>query len=309
MAKQPRILAGQTAAITGAARGIGKATARALLRQGMKVAIGDVDLAAAQQTASELGASTVALPLDVTDRASFSAFLDRAEEQLGPVDVLVNNAGIMQIGRFVDEDDLTARRMIDINLHGVILGTKLALERMVPRDRGHIVNISSQAGKYGSPGGATYSATKHAVVGLTEAVRGELHLMKAQIDVSYVMPFVVNTELGSGLGEARGLKNLQPSDVAEAIVEALQTGRVEVWVPKSAKRTNMLGVLLPRRLSEGLARALKADRVLAGADASARRGYDLRAARSEPGLEAAPETPHLTDGGNGAEKPQLTGGG
>lgn len=296
MAKQPRILAGQTAAITGAARGIGKATAQALLRQGMKVAIGDLDLAAAQQTAAELGASAVALPLDVTERASFSAFLDRAEEQLGPIDVLVNNAGIMQIGRFIDEDDLTARRMIDINLHGVILGTKLALERMVPRDRGHIVNISSQAGKFGAPGGATYSATKHAVVGLTEAVRGELNLMKANIDVSYVMPFVVNTELGSGLGEARGLKSLQPTDVADAIVDALQHGIVDVWVPKSAKRTNTLGTLLPRRLSEGMARAMKADQVLAGADASIRRGYELRASHSEPGLEAAPQTPQLTDG-------------
>jgi short-subunit dehydrogenase len=296
MAKQPRILAGQTAAITGAARGIGKATAQALLRQGMKVAIGDVDLAAARQTASELGASTVALPLDVTDRASFTAFLDRAEEQLGPVDVLVNNAGIMQIGRFVDEDDLTARRMVDINIHGVIHGTKLALERMVPRDRGHIVNISSQAGKFGAPGGATYSATKHAVVGLTEAVRGELRLMNAHIDVSYVMPFVVNTELGSGLGEARGLKSLQPADVADAIVDALQHGTVDVWVPKSSKRTNTLGTLLPRTLSEGMARAMKADRVLAGADANVRRNYELRASHSEPGLEAAPETPRLTDG-------------
>ena len=129
----------------------------------------------------------------------------RCRGALGPLDVLVNNAGIMQVGRFIDEDDLTARRMVDINLHGVILGMKLALERMIPRDRGHIVNISSQAGKFGAPGGATYSATKHAVVGLTEAVRGELRLMGAHIDVSYVMPFVVNTELGSGLGEARGM--------------------------------------------------------------------------------------------------------
>jgi len=296
MAKQSRILAGQTAAITGAARGIGRATAQALLRQGMRVAIGDVDLAAAERTAAELGPSAIAAPLDVTDRASFSAFLDRAEEQLGPIDVLVNNAGIMQIGRFVDEDDLTARRMVDINLHGVITGMKLALERMVPRDRGHIVNISSQAGKYGSPGGATYSATKHAVVGLTEAVRGELRLMGVHIDLSYVMPFVVNTELGSGLGEARGLKSLQPSDVADSIVEALQTGRVEVWVPKSSKRTQALGVLLPRSLSEGLARAMKADRVLADADASVRRGYELRASRSEPGLEPASEPARLTDG-------------
>jgi NADP-dependent 3-hydroxy acid dehydrogenase YdfG len=289
MAKQPRILAGKTAAVTGAARGIGRATAQALLSQGMKVAIGDVDEQAARRTAEELGASAVALPLDVTDRSSFGAFLDAAEERNGPLDVLVNNAGIMQIGRFIDEDDLTARRMIDINLHGVILGCKLALERMIPRDRGHIVNISSQAGKFGAPGGATYSATKHAVVGLTEAIRGELRLMGAHIDVSYVMPFVVNTELGSGLGQARGMSNLEPSDVAESIVEALQTGLVDVWVPKSAKRTNVLGAVLPRALSEGMARAMRADRVLAGADLGRRRDYELRASRSEPGLEPAPE--------------------
>src|ERR1700736_244057 len=204
MAKQPRILAGETAAITGAARGIGRATAAAFLAKGMRVAIGDVDYDAAVKTASELGPSAVALPLDVTERASFTAFLDGAEEQLGPIDVLVNNAGIMQVGSFLEEDDLTAHRMVDINIHGVILGTKLALARMIPRDRGHIVNISSQAGKFGSPGGATYSATKHAVVGLSEAVRGELRLMGAHVDASYVMPFVVNTELRSGLGQARG---------------------------------------------------------------------------------------------------------
>ena len=294
MAREPRILAGETAAITGGARGIGRATAEAFLRKGMKVAIGDVDFDAAQRTASELGPSTVALPLDVTDRASFAAFLDGAEEQLGPVDVLVNNAGIMQVGRFIDEDDLTARRMVDINIHGVILGMKLALERMIPRDRGHIVNISSQAGKFGTPGGATYSATKHAVVGLTEAVRGELRLMDAHIDLSYVMPFVVNTELGSGLGEARGLSNLEPAEVADAIIEALQYAIVDVWVPKSAKRSNILGVLLPRPLSEGMARALKADRVLAGADVDSRREYELRASRSEPGLEGADEQPQIT---------------
>ncbi len=294
MAKQPRILAGEVAAITGGARGIGRATAQALLRQGMRVAIGDVDVEAARQTATELGPSAVALTLDVTDRESFSAFLDGAEEQLGPVDVLVNNAGIMQLGRFIDEDDLTARRMVDINVHGVILGTKLALARMIPRDRGHIVNISSQAGKFGAPGGATYSATKHAVVGLTEAVRGELRLMGAHIDLSYVMPFVVNTELGSGLGEARGLSNLEPGDVADAIVEALQQGTVEVWVPKSAKRTNVLGAVLPRRLAEGMARAMKADRVLVDTNASTRRAYELRASRSEPALEASPEQPQIT---------------
>jgi NAD(P)-dependent dehydrogenase (short-subunit alcohol dehydrogenase family) len=293
VAKQPRILAGQSAAITGGARGIGRATAQAFLAQGMKVAIGDVDLAAAQQTAAELGPRTVALPLDVTERDSFTRFLDAAEEQLGLLDVLVNNAGIMPLGRFVDEDDLVTRRMIDINLHGVILGMKLALARMTPRDRGHIVNIASQAGKFGTPGGATYSATKHAVVGLTEAVRGELRMMGAHIDLSYVMPYAVNTELGAGLGQARGFHNLEPHEVADAIVEALQHGIVEVWVPKSTKRTYQLGTLLPRSLAEGVGRMTKADRVLADADVEARRGYDLRAARSEPALAPAPEQPQL----------------
>jgi short-subunit dehydrogenase len=294
MAKQPRILAGETVAITGAARGIGRATAEALVRQGMRVAIGDVDLDTAQRTAAELGPSAVALPLDVTDRASFSSFLDEAERQLAPIDVLVNNAGIMQIGRFIDEDDLTARRMIDINLHGVIFGTKLALERMLPRGRGHIVNVASQAGKFGTPGGATYSATKHAVVGLTEAVRGEVRLMGADVQLSYVMPYVVKTELGSGLGQARGLSELEPSEVADAIVEALRYGTVEVWVPKRSRRTNQLVTVLPRRLSEAMGRALKADRVLTEADAGLRRGYELRAARSEPGLKPGEEQARLT---------------
>ena len=297
MAKQPRILAGDIAAITGGARGIGRATAEAFLRQGMRVAIGDVDIETARSTAAELGPSALALALDVTDRASFSAFLDEAERQLGPLDVLVNNAGIMQIGRFMDEDDLTARRMIDINLHGVILGTKLALERMVRRNSGHIVNIASQAGKFGAPGGATYSATKHAVVGLTEAVRGEVRLMGANVALSYVMPYIVKTELGSGLGQARGLADLEPRDVADAIVDALRYGTVEVWVPKRSRRTNQIVTLLPRRLSEAMGRAMKADRVLVDIDSSTRSGYELRASQSQPGLEPGDEQAQLTRAG------------
>ncbi len=295
MARQPRLLAGQSAAITGAARGIGRATASAFLEAGMRVAIGDVDLPAAEQTATELGPRTVALPLDVTNRDSFTRFLDAAEEQVGPLDVLVNNAGIMPVGRFIDEDDLTARRTTDINLHGVILGMKLALARMIPRDRGHIVNIASQAGKFGTAGIATYSATKHAVVGLSEAVRGELRLMGAHIDLSYVMPYIVNTELGSGLGKARGFTNVEPSEVADAVVEALQYGTVEVWMPKSTKRTYQLGTLLPRSVAEGIGRVTKVDRVVANADMGARQDYELRAARSEPALAPAPEHPQITE--------------
>ena len=202
--------------------------------------------------------------------------------------MLVNNAGIMQVGRFIDEDDLTARRMVDINIHGVILGIKLALERMVPRDRGHIVNIASAAGKFGAPGGATYSATKHAVVGLTEAVRGELRLMRRPHRPQLRDAGRRQDRARLRAGRRPRHADLEPREVADAIVEALKDGIVDVWVPKSTKRTTMLATLLPRPLAEGVSRAIKADRVLAGADASTRRAYELRAARSEPGLEPAP---------------------
>ncbi len=281
--KPLRPLTGQVAAVTGAARGIGKATAEAFLRQGMRVAIGDLDADQAERTAAALGPDAVGLPLDVTRRDSIEAFLDATEARLGGLDVMVNNAGIMQVGRFWEEDDATAIRQVDINLHGVILGTKIALERFMPRNAGAIVNIASQAGKYGAPGGATYSATKHGVVGLTEAVRGELRLAGFDgIQLSYVMPIVVRTELAGGTVDSRGVKPLQPEDVAAAIVEALQEGTVDVWVPKSVKPLSRVMTLLPRPAAEGFGRLLKADRVLFDADTAAREGYELRAARSEP---------------------------
>jgi NADP-dependent 3-hydroxy acid dehydrogenase YdfG len=294
MAKKPRILVGQVAAITGAARGIGKATALAFVREGMKVAIGDLDVTLAEQAAAEIGPDAAGFALDVTRRDSFEAFVDAAEERFGPLDVLVNNAGIMPLGRFIDETDDTAARMVDINLHGVIAGMKIVLPRMISRDRGHVVNISSQAGKYGAPGGATYSATKHAVIGLTEAVRGELRLEGSAVDLSYVMPFLTNTELGAGTGQARGLKHLEPGDVADAIVDALRHGVVDVWLPRSSRHIQRLNQILPRHISDRLARAMKVDRVLMGADQRTRAGYELRAAHSEPGLEPSDETPQLT---------------
>src|SRR5574338_1230257 len=151
--KQVKSVAGMVVAITGGARGIGKCTAQSLIRRGARVAIGDLHAELAEETAAELGGNCVAFELDVTDRESFSRFLDSAESELGPIDVVINNAGIMPIGPFIEETDETAKTMIDINLHGVIYGTKLALERMLPRGSGHIVNIASQAGKAGLPGG------------------------------------------------------------------------------------------------------------------------------------------------------------
>lgn len=289
MAKQRRSLGGKVVAITGGARGIGKATATALVRKGCRVAIGDLDLELAEKTAAELGGGTVALALDVTDRSSFAAFLDEAERQLGPIDAVINNAGIMPVTPFVEESEDSIDRQIDINLRGVITGTQLAIERLRPRGSGYIVNLASQAGKAGIPGIATYSATKHAVVGLSEAVRTELR--GSGIEVVCVMPTVVNTELTSGVGQ-KWVKPVEAEDVANEIVDAMEVPRFDVFVPRANGALYRVMTLLPRGAREGLGRLLKVDKLMLEVDHGARRVYEERAAASggEGGEEApAPE--------------------
>jgi short-subunit dehydrogenase len=284
MAKQRRSLNGKVVAITGGARGIGKATATALVRKGCRVAIGDLDLGLAEQTAAGLGGGTVALALDVTDRASFTAFLAETERQLGPVDVVINNAGIMPVTALVDESDDSIRRQLDINIYGVIVGTQLAIERMRPRGSGHIVNIASQAGKTAIPGIATYSGTKHAVVGICEAVKAELR--GSGVEIHCVMPTVVNTELTAGVSQ-KLIKPVEAEDVANEIVEALELGRFDVYVPRSNAVMTRFSALMPRRVSEAIGRLMKADKLMFEVDHGARRAYEERAAASEPGAEAA----------------------
>jgi NAD(P)-dependent dehydrogenase (short-subunit alcohol dehydrogenase family) len=297
MAKQRQSLSGKVVAITGGARGIGKATATALVRKGCRVAIGDLDLALAEQTATELGGGTVALALDVTNRDSFAAFLDAAERELGPLDVIINNAGIMPVTPFAEEADDSIKRQLDINVYGVIVGTQLASERLLSRNRGHIVNVASAAGKAGIPGIATYSGTKHAVIGFTEAVRGELR--DTGIELSCVMPVTVNTALTEGVSDTLGVKKVEPEDVAAEIVDALEVPRFDVFVPPYLKYTTAAGSLLPRRAREAVARLMGIDKILTGVSKDSRRAYEERAAREDiaggegeeqgPTAEASPE--------------------
>jgi NADP-dependent 3-hydroxy acid dehydrogenase YdfG len=266
--------------VTGGGRGIGAATAAALVRGGAVVVVGDLDLDVAKGVADEIGGDALALPLDVTDRRGFSAFLDEVEKQVGPIDVLINNAGIMRLGAFEDEDDRTTAQQLAVNLHAVIHGTREAVRRMRPRGTGHIVNIASAAGKAGFPGGATYCATKHGVVGLSEAVRMELR--GSGVEVSVVLPAIVRTELASGLTDARFIKSIEATDVADAIVETLRRPRFDVFVPKSLDATFRFTRMLPRGAAEWVARTLKGDQILLGASPEARREYETRAAASAP---------------------------
>jgi NAD(P)-dependent dehydrogenase (short-subunit alcohol dehydrogenase family) len=274
MAKQLRSLNDEVVAITGGGRGIGRATAAALIAQGARVAIGDIDAPLAERTAAELGAGTIGLPLDVTDRESFATFLDETERQLGPLSVLINNAGIMPVGPFENETDDCAQRLVDINLHGVIIGSKLAIQRFKPRGRGHIVQLASIAGKGGFPGGVTYCATKHAVVGLAEALRSELR--GTGIEMHQVLPIGVNTELYSGVSAARGFPTAEPEDVANTIVELLQTGKFELFVPRKAGLITRAQALMPRRVAEAIIRFTKGDQLLLAADPAARAAYEAR---------------------------------
>jgi NAD(P)-dependent dehydrogenase (short-subunit alcohol dehydrogenase family) len=280
MAMEQRSLSGKVVAITGGARGIGKATAAALVRAGARVAIGDLDAPLARQTAEELGGSVKAYELDVTSRESVASFLSSVEADVGPLDVLVNNAGIMPLGAFLEESDASAARQLDINVHGVIFGMKEALPRMIARRSGHVVNLASVAGKGGFPHAATYCATKHAVIGVSEAVRQELR--DTGVDITCILPALVNTELGSGVEAGRAVKKLEPEEVADAIVDALRSPRFEVFVPASTGTISKVMALLPRRGREAIAHWLKADQILVQRDNAQRAAYEDRAAHSEP---------------------------
>lgn len=271
-------VSGRTVAVTGGARGIGLAIATALHGLGARVALGDIDEATVQEAGRRLGL-TVCRALDVTDRQSFADFLDAVEAELGPLDVLVNNAGVIAAGSAVDEPDDVTQRVLDVNIRGVILGTKLAAERMLPRGRGHIVNIGSMASVLPCAGIATYCATKHAVLGYTDSVRMENR--GRGIHFTTIMPTLTNTEMIAGAGHARGFKNAEPQDVARAVVGVIAKPKRRVVVPRSMGILASVQRLMPQGVAEAVGRAAGTDRVFTSAlDTGKRQGYARRTGTS-----------------------------
>ncbi len=271
-------LTGVVVAITGGARGIGKATAAALIAEGAKVAIGDLDLDLARETAEELGDSCAAFKLDVTKRDVFREFLDDAQDAFGPLDILINNAGIMLVGDFMKEDDASADLMFDINVKGVLLGCKLALPGMVERNGGQIVNIASLAGKVGLPNLVSYCGTKHAVVGMSDALRAELR--GTGVMISTVMPNAVKTELAAGLGDSI-IPKATAEEVADAVVWVIKHEKAEATVPRWSKNLTQPVAGLPVDAREGLTRTLGGHKALISTDAKARESYERRARASK----------------------------
>jgi NADP-dependent 3-hydroxy acid dehydrogenase YdfG len=215
-------------------------------------------------------------PLDVTDAASFAMFLDEARaDGAGHLDVLINNAGVMPIGPFLDQSEQAIRSSIEVNFYGVLTGCRLVLPEMVARRSGHIVNVASLAGMVAVPGQVVYAGTKFAVVGLSTALADEF--APHRVEVSVVMPPFTNTELISGTGGVAANRPAEPEDIAAAIVKVLDKPKTHVSVPGGLRFilavTNMLGPRGRRWLN----RRTGTDRVFLDFDADARRSYEERA--------------------------------
>jgi meso-butanediol dehydrogenase / (S,S)-butanediol dehydrogenase / diacetyl reductase len=186
-------LAGRIALVTGGASGIGAGIARVLAAAGAQVAIGDLDEDAAAAVAGELPGSGLGVRLDVTDRDSTDQAVTRIEQAFGPVDVLVNNAGISSVAPFLDITDRDWDRLIGVNLRGVLVVTQRVLPLMLERCSGRVINISSMAGKEGLPNLAHYCAAKFGVIGLTQSLAKEV--AANHVTVNAVCPGVVRTPL------------------------------------------------------------------------------------------------------------------
>ena len=222
-------LEGRTALVTGGAGGIGAATCRRLAAEGATVAVTDLKLDGAREVAAEIGGRPY--ELDVRSTESIQAAIEGAESDLGPLDVLVNNAGYDEFGFFVHTDDAMWDRVLGVNLRGVIAVTHALLPRMQERRGGRIVNVASEAGRLGSPGSAVYSGAKGGVIGFTKAIAGEAArygvtcnavapgpietplLMSAPEELAEVGERIVSNMIGKTVLRRLG----QPDEVAAAI--------------------------------------------------------------------------------------------
>jgi short-subunit dehydrogenase len=267
-----RPVSGRVVVITGGARGIGASTAQLLASKGARVAIGDLDGELAAQTGAELGVP--GFGVDVTDPRRFSEFLDEVT-----IDVLVNNAGIMPLHRIDEEPDEVTQRIINLNTMAVIRGTREIVRRWKDEGReGHVINVSSAAGRIPIAGASTYVASKHAVSGFSNSLHIEFQADGVPIDVTAVHPAMVRTELAAGFAANKGVaKPVTPEQVAEGILSALERPRPDVYVPRSLGAAVRSGAFIPRRVGEWLNRVLGGERAALDAmESPERRSYNDR---------------------------------
>jgi len=268
-------LEGAVVAVTGAGRGIGRATAELFAARGATVWLGDLDAASAEQAAATIGRAAHPFELDVRSLESFAQFVEAA----GPIDVLINNAGVMPAGPFLAESEATTETIFGVNAAGPLFGMRLVLPGMIERGRGHIVNVASMAGKTEVPGLATYVASKHAVIGLSNAVRAELS--GTGVTLTVVLPGIVETDLSSGIPIPAIMRfaRVKPVDVARGIVGSCKGRPKEVTVPRWIALYPALRPFIPDPLESLARRLLGDDRALTQVDPQERARYEQRVAK------------------------------
>ena len=279
----PRIdLSDAVVLVTGGGRGIGLATAELFAARGSTVCLADLDGDLAAEAAAGLGGH--GFQADVTDRTSFAGCVTDVLDRLGRIDVLVNNAGIMPLGPFLDEPDELSAATLDVNVWGLIHGMRLVLPQMIERGSGHVVNVASMAGKLVVPGMAVYNASKFAAVGLTAAVRAEYAC--SGVSVSAVLPSAVRTGLASGVPLGHGMPTVDPEDVAAAIVGSVRSRKAEITVPGYLAGFDLVDAVVPERLFRLARRLVDDTRALTAIDHGARHDYEARVAQQVDGRRA-----------------------
>ena len=220
-------LAGKSAFITGSARGIGRAFAEAYIREGAaNVAIADINLERAQETASELGRQAYAVQLDVTDQASIDAAVKETVDKSGGIDMLINNAALFDLAPIVEITRESYDKLFAVNVAGTLFTLQAAAKAMIARGKGgKIINMASQAGRRGEALVAVYCATKAAVISLTQSAG--LNLIKHRINVNAIAPGVVDGEHWEGVDALFAKYENRPRGEKKRLVgEAVPYGRM-----------------------------------------------------------------------------------
>lgn len=256
--------------ITGAGRGLGQAIARRLHRDGYQLVLGDIDGRRARATATELGARHTALEADITHGSAADELAAAAMERHGRLDVWVNNAGVMPLGRLHDQAPDVLTYACEVNLGGVVRGSLAATEHMRSQGRGHIVNIASITAVKPLAGFAVYGATKAAVVSFSQSLRRELR--HDSIHVTAVLPYMITTPMTPGI-EPRLLRPLGTSHVSDAVARAISKRRATIYVPRTARFLTWTA-LLPQRIQDVTDDLLRMDGVASAAGTPARAHYD-----------------------------------
>jgi short-subunit dehydrogenase len=239
---------GKVVLITGAARGMGKQHAATFAREGARVVMTDIDenkLAEAAADLRDMGYEIYNYKVDISDRDACCELRERVEAEVGPIDVLVNNAAIAVNEEVLEQSEESVRRMMDVNLLGQLWMIQAVVPGMARRGSGHVVNVCSVAGKLGVPKLGVYCATKHALIGLTDALRQELR--KSGVRFTIVNPGYTDTGMFAGAKTPAIQPWQDPQRVSDAMINAIKKNRGEIFVPRFAGHMTALvrGMGLP----------------------------------------------------------------